>query len=928
MSKRFVVCALLAAVAALAPVAARSDTRTGRQAASQTTVVVDQALVAQFVGAGDAERESLIAAHPDIIERAFREWLTTEGGRLRTTGDVPNAEQYLRAAIYIGEHHHLPGTVVTALNGLWQIAYGAGDRAKARQLLDDALALATTTNSLPGQQVSLANIAILLRRAGDLDGALAMQERALEMARRIGDPLPIARSLHNAGLVIQSQGNSAKALNYYVESLAVLTNANAPPKEMVATLIVIGTIYGGQSEYELAATYYQRAIDASGSEITVNVAGAYNNLGQTQLAMGHTTAARAAFERALPLAQQTRSLSVESTMIYNLGIIAEREHRPTDAETLHRRSLTIREQQGERMGVIESLTELSEFLTRQKRADEALVLLERAVGLSDESRLLDELWHAEMATGHALSALGRDADARVFYERAIQTVETIRALSSGSNAGRRAMFKMFAPSYGLAALNIRANRIFDALATIDRSRGRTLVDIVSTTSQPSKSLSEAPRAAEDRVTTALLNASAAVDEESRNAQPDRAKLARLQAELDGARLQRESFLAKLYAGDPALRLTRAATPDLTLAQLEGVLRPGTAIVTFVIDDTSWAYVATRGPRGVEVTAHALPTDTDALVLLADTFSKQVSSRDLSFTSTARAAYDALLGPVEARLTGVTDLVISPDGPLWRLPFQAMRTKRERFLIEERAVSYAPSISGLVALEERKRARATKAPFLVALGDPAFAAPIAARRAEEPSRAAPMRLPEAAREVRSAGQLYGSGRSTVLVDRAATEGALRQLSQRATILHIATHGILDDLNPMYSHLMLAPGSGRGTDDDGRLDAWELMDMGLSADLAILSACQTARGGIGYGEGLLGLSWSLFAAGASTAVVSQWEVDSASTTSLMIAFHQRLLKSRAAITDAPESLRQAAMTLMKNPAYRHPFYWAGFISVGAR
>jgi CHAT domain-containing protein len=110
----------------------------------------------------------------------------------------------------------------------------------------------------------------------------------------------------------------------------------------------------------------------------------------------------------------------------------------------------------------------------------------------------------------------------------------------------------------------------------------------------------------------------------------------------------------------------------------------------------------------------------------------------------------------------------------------------------------------------------------------------------------------------------------------------------------------------------------------------MDQPLDVDLAVLSACDTARGTIGDGEGVIGLSWSLFAAGASTAVVSQWEVDSASTTALMIAFHERLLLSARggrSLSDTPEALRVAAMRLMRGPAYRHPFYWAGFVVVGA-
>ena len=144
--------------------------------------------------------------------------------------------------------------------------------------------------------------------------------------------------------------------------------------------------------------------------------------------------------------------------------------------------------------------------------------------------------------------------------------------------------------------------------------------------------------------------------------------------------------------------------------------------------------------------------------------------------------------------------------------------------------------------------------------------------------------------------------------------------------------------MYSHLRLTAGpsaaSAPSVKDhmaDGRLEAWEVLDLKLGADLAVLSACETARGSVGWGEGLIGLSWSLVAAGASTAIVSQWEVDSTSTTKLMIAFHDRLLHAPGGATgtaSVPEALQHAALEVMRDPAYRHPFYWAGFIAIGAK
>jgi len=283
---------------------------------------------------------------------------------------------------------------------------------------------------------------------------------------------------------------------------------------------------------------------------------------------------------------------------------------------------------------------------------------------------------------------------------------------------------------------------------------------------------------------------------------------------------------------------------------------------------------------------------------------------------------------------VRRLIIVPDGPLWQLPFQALQTPRGTFLLEEHALSFSPSIAALAALEERRQSRAAQTPYLVALGDPIgvdAGAPGLAGTSR--LRAGSARLPEAAREVRQLGQLYGTARSAVLVAADATETAFRQRASQATVLHIATHGVLDNSNPMYSHVLLARDSASGNTgpvdhfSDGRLEAWEVLDLGITADLVVLSACQTARGGNTWGEGVIGLSWSLFAAGASTAVVSQWEVDSASTTSLMIAFHQARLRPGAS-AGAAEALRLAAMTVMKNPNYRHPFYWAGFIAVGAK
>jgi len=171
------------------------------------------------------------------------------------------------------------------------------------------------------------------------------------------------------------------------------------------------------------------------------------------------------------------------------------------------------------------------------------------------------------------------------------------------------------------------------------------------------------------------------------------------------------------------------------------------------------------------------------------------------------------------------------------------------------------------------------------------------------------------------KLYGPERSRIYIGAEAQEGRVKAEASDYGILHLAAHGILNDKNPMYSQVVLSQPEG-DTAEDGMLEAWEVMKLDLKADLVVLSACETARGKVGNGEGMVGLSWAFFVAGVPTTVASQWSVEAASTTELMVEFHRNLErhKSRA------ESLRQAMLKLLKSKEYSRPFYWAGFVVVG--
>jgi len=146
------------------------------------------------------------------------------------------------------------------------------------------------------------------------------------------------------------------------------------------------------------------------------------------------------------------------------------------------------------------------------------------------------------------------------------------------------------------------------------------------------------------------------------------------------------------------------------------------------------------------------------------------------------------------------------------------------------------------------------------------------------------------------------------------------------MHLATHAVLDDTSPMYSRIMLSS-STEDARQDGVLEAWELAKLDLETEMVVLSACETARGHLSDGEGVIGMSWALFIAGCPSVVVSQWKVDSARTADLMVEFHRNLLSQRNSSRrpSKSEALRQAALKLMRG-RFNHPVYWASFVLIG--
>jgi CHAT domain-containing protein len=183
------------------------------------------------------------------------------------------------------------------------------------------------------------------------------------------------------------------------------------------------------------------------------------------------------------------------------------------------------------------------------------------------------------------------------------------------------------------------------------------------------------------------------------------------------------------------------------------------------------------------------------------------------------------------------------------------------------------------------------------------------------------LPASRREVAAIERVTGSEvRSRI--GPSATEEQFRREAPGRRILHLATYGVLNKQNPMFSFVELAPGGGQ----DGRLEVHEVFGLRLNADLVVLSACQTGLGSgvradVPPGDDWVGLTRAFLHAGAARVMASLWPVDDWATAALMENFYRELA---AGATEA-EALSRAQEAMRSGASTAHPFYWAGFVLV---
>lgn len=746
------------------------------------------------------------------------------------------------------------------------------------------------------------SLSIALKNAGLGDESVAMAASAVDLAGKAESELLLARAYSAAGSAALESGNNRQGIDYLLKALAAAEKLNNLQGQAVV-LNNLGNASRRTFDLEAATGYYKRSLAikqkiGAGSR----AAGTLNNLGEVALVEERFDEAEKYFRQALDAIEGPEDGNARTDVYVNLALLASERGEYAKSIGLAEQAVGFAKKLEDNVSLAYSyLFEAGDY-TELHKPEDAQKCIDKGKPLAASAGDSHLLMRYMVAQGDLYRAQGLSEQARNEYANAIREYETTRLNIGGDEATQASFTDNSNYVYtDLVSLDADEKKFAEAFHYSELSKSQVLLDdLNSGRADVARSLTADEAAKEKDILDDLSELNVKYRAASGQTR------VYVGQQIDKVRFDYSTFRTGVYAAHPELALRRADPEPVSVARAAALLPDEhTALVSYSVGfKDSYVFVIRRVGGKASIRVRHLNLDSDKLAPKVMLWRTQIAGREMAFSTLAHELYGELLRPVEADLAGIDRLIVSPDGALWQIPFEALQSGTGKFVAENYEVFYVPSATVLDRMR-RVSAKRTGPLSLLALGNPTG------------------NLPDAAAEVAGIGSFYGAGHSKVLTGAAATEAALRNNAGRYSVIHIAAHGRYDDSRPLFSYLEMAPGkAGSSAADDGNLEARELMDLHLNAKLVILSGCETARGS-GSGVGIAGMSWSLFIAGAPATVASLWKIDSKSTASLMTDLHKGLASGET----AAKALHDAKLAMLRNPAWRHPFYWAGMIGIGA-
>ncbi|HEX5719931.1 MAG TPA: CHAT domain-containing tetratricopeptide repeat protein, partial [Thermoanaerobaculia bacterium] len=832
-------------------------------------------------------------------------------------GELPLALENLNRALEIRRASGELATQAMILTAISNIRVTEGDPDAALALLAQALDICRQQQDRLFEANVLQNIARIHLLRGELQKALELFVDTRDLYQALGALGPKAQVLSNLGTTALRLGDDDQALEYYTEALEIHRAMKNTTWEAYA-LWDIGAIHESNAP-EVSLEHYNRALELGRAEGNRPVeALALLGIGRARLALGHEEAVRH-LEDALALFRSTGNTQGEISTILELGRASQALSGLDRAAELFRQALTLSRQR--------------QTLNSEAMAQAAVARLER-----DRGNL-----PAALEAGEA----------------ALRIIETMRPKVASQRL--RVSFLASNRDYYELYIDIRmrmneadpgGGHLEAALAASERARARGLLDLLAEGRiDVRQGIAAELKQRETEIGRRIswLQTRLIQELSGQKSQGGAAPVADIETELSRSEEELERLEWQIRREHPRYAAVSHPSP-LPLARIQELLDDRTALLEFSVGkERSFLFVVTRAGMA----GFPLPP-ADELAGLVETFRQAVAEpgRRLygRYLDTAYQLYRTLIEPAEPLLKDKPRLILSLEGPLLLLSFEALLTSEvptgDRryatlpYLILDRSVTYIPSASVLAELGRPRPAAAGEedAKLFLGFGSPDYGAPrqLAAQQPASISAPAgsleqsfrdaglpnPQALPNARQEVTSIAQLYPQDQVVLYVGQQASEENVKNnpFLKTARQLHFAVHGFLHERQPELSGLVLTlDGDDR---EDGLLQVYEVFNLELQADLVVLSACDTGLGKNVSGEGLLGVTRALLYAGAASVAVSLWQVADTSTSDLMVRFYQHLSRSG----DKAEALRLSKLEMIREGQFDRPYFWAPFILIG--
>ena len=867
-------------------------------------------------------------------------------------GDLGAAREYHTQSLAIRERIGDTRGAAADLNNLGLLAQELGDLEEARRWFEAALAINRRDGRDEIAATNLVNLAGLASLAGDFARAESLYEDALAAWRAKEMWAETAEALRGLGQLEMRRGNYPAARKSLREAVRILERTGPAADALVAQGELAGAL-AASGELQQAIDHLRRAqAHVDSSEVPPDVRASLV-LARADLAVQLNAFAEAdrLYSRATALFREAGDVAGQAEAQQGRAtLFLEREDYASAQrllEAAHRTQLSA----GNRRSA--ALTRLALGEVARGRGDTAVARRQMMRAATELERLGDPVAAAAAIGERARleASLAMPAVAESLYRAALRHVEGRVApevtwrLRAGLALARRsqgfsddatrelrsALSAIERPSRSLALPERRSGFLADKwdvyaqLALTERARGRAAAAFEASERLRAREMLEL--LARGRVLVSRDTAEQLVARE----QDLRYRIAELTRELESAPAGTEELRGPGVSGvGDATREALLGAQEAYASLLSELGERAPRHASLVESRTaSWREVASRLARN-EALIEYLVSDSGsvAFVITRDTVraielgvARRELARLVDFTrgalgqhSSARAdslwraplrrLHALLIAPIEESglLVGSSRLILVPHAELHYLPFAALVDGADRPLIGRYEISVTPSASVWLALGQRADR-----------GSGSGVLAMAPR---------PDALPASRREVAAIRERLG-GDVHAVTGAAATEEAFRREAPSRRILHLATYGVLNKHNPLFSFIELA----RGGDDDGRLEVHEVFGLSLTADLVVLSACQTGVGSgaladVPAGDDWVGLTRAFLHAGAERVIATLWPVDDWATAALMERFYIAL----ASGADVPSALARAQRALRAERATAHPFYWAGFVIIG--